>query len=137
MNVAEVHVNLGALKGQLQNELQRACYYIAAGLNAAEQLSEASCWLPATFVRLSPAGNSPWPLDEARQGFQIWLLQSGLRDGVEALGRFLESVRTVLGVWSLLTKQATDSHLLGEDWNRAMFCETREFHRKGLPEKIR
>jgi hypothetical protein len=90
MNVAEVHVKLSALKGQLQNELQRACYYIAAGLNAAEQLSEVSFRLCETCVQLSPAGNLPWPLDEARQGFQRWLLQSGLRDEVEALARFVE-----------------------------------------------
>jgi hypothetical protein len=79
------HTDRGALLGQLQHAIQRTIHLAALGLNAMPRLTQADLELPGTSISLQLAGPAPWPIEEARERFQPWLLGNGLRDATEAI----------------------------------------------------
>jgi hypothetical protein len=134
--VAEIKINLNAVLGQLQNELQTICYMVTAGLSSSSQLTEQSFQPLSTGIQLSPAQNLPLDLEKGRRAYRRWIVSSGVRDAVESVSRFLETIRAVLAVWSLGRKQTPGEAVWGEDWNHTMYREASQFHRRGLPDKI-
>lgn len=130
-----VQVNFGAPLGQLQHAIQRTIHLAALGLNATPRLTQDDLQLPGTSISLQLAGPTPWPIDEAREGFEQWLLMNGLRDATEAISGFLEETRTGLAVWQLAIRSRSGP-VTGADWNEATGSQQRRFHRLGLPDKI-
>jgi hypothetical protein len=91
--------------------------------------------LPGTSISLSFAGPNPWPIEEAREGFQHWVLGNGLRNASEAISGFLEAARAVLAVWQVAIRNRTES-ITDVDLHEATVNQQRRFHRLGLPDKI-
>ena len=130
-----VHVNLGALLGQLQHAIQRTVHLAALGLNAAPRLTQDDLQLPGTSISLYFAGPDPWPIEEAREGFQHWIVMNGLRDATEAISGFLEETRMVLAVWQIGIRNRSEP-ITGADWHEATVRQRQRFHRLGVPDKI-
>ena len=130
-----VHVNLGALLGQLQHAIQRTIYLAALGLNATPRLIQDDLQLLGTSISMQLAGPSVWPIEEAREGFEHWILMNGLRDATEAISGFLEETRMVLAVWQLGIRSRSGP-VTGADWHEATVSQQQRFHRLGLPDKI-
>jgi hypothetical protein len=130
-----IHIDCGALLGNLQHAIQRTIYLAAVGLNATPRLTQDDLQLPGTSISLQIAGPTPWPIEEAREGFEHWILMNGLRDATEAISGFLEETRTVLAAWQIEIRSRSGP-VTGADWHEAMGSQRRRFHRLGLPDKI-
>jgi hypothetical protein len=130
-----IHTDCGALLGQLQHAIQRTIHLAALGLNAMPRLTQADLELPGTSISLQLAGPAPWPIEEARERFQPWLLGNGLRDATEAISGFLEETRMVLAVWHLGIRSRSGP-VPEAEWIEAIENQRWRFHRLGLPDKI-
>jgi hypothetical protein len=130
-----IHIDCGALLGQLQHAIQRTIYLAALGLNATPRLTQDDLQLPGTSISLQIAGPTPWLIEEAREGFQYWILMNGLRDATEAISGFLEETRTVLAAWQIGIR-GRSGPVTGADWHEATVLQRRRFHSLGLPHKI-
>lgn len=128
-----LHVNLAAVTSHLQRVLQGTIDLTSFGLMAAEraQNEEGLKW-PGAWFQLSTAGNEALDFDGASADFKQWVVAAGLRDGIEAVGYFLEEVRKVCAAWSFSGRPS----ILGEEWISKMEREPKKFHRLGLPDKM-
>ncbi|MFC2012629.1 hypothetical protein ACFLVU_05815 [Chloroflexota bacterium] len=127
-----IKINLSALNAVLQRSIQRTIDIVSLGLISAEQITDTGALkLPGAFFHVSPAANFHLDFESARTEFKKWALMGGIRDCIEAVNTFLESVHPICFLYSV------GSPLKGEVWNIGMNSKTRiNFHKRGLPSKI-
>jgi len=129
----KAHINLAALQGTLQRSLQHVQDVVSFGLIASRNASEQTLQMPGAFFHMMPASNVALDFETARREFNKWVLMAGMRDYVEAVNVFLDRCRPVCFLQSMADKPGIPA----EEWNKGMVDESRRFHRKGLPEKIK
>jgi len=107
----EVEANLAAVIGRLRNDLQAACNLVAAGTNCSATLRPDQFEAPNLVIRLSPARNLKWDEESGRAHFAQWVVRNGLRDAVEAMSTYLESIYQVLWAWDFIVNQPAEGYL--------------------------
>lgn len=132
-----VNVNLDALLGALHRDIQRITNLVAVGIQSPITLDEDSLAIRSESMQYRFGSSPPWKSkDEARADYEDWVFGNGFRDIIESVGAFLESVRQVLGLWSLGDRQKAGEELSGASWGDEMQDAAKRFHRLGFPDKV-
>jgi hypothetical protein len=132
MNVASLAVNLLAMQGQFNAAIQRLLDAYAAAAAALPLVDDAtySSFAPS-FLRVQ-AQNTRLSRDGAVAEAEQWLRCTVIRDAIELTNLFLDECHLV----SALFKVTHDGKLRGEDYNRIIDEEQKQFHKLGLPDKL-
>jgi len=133
MNVASLAVNFPAMQSKFNAALQRLLDAYAAAAAALPLVDDAtySSFAPS-FLRVQ-AHNTRLTRDEAVAEAEQRQLRAVMRDAIEITNSFMEECRLV----SALFKGINDGKLRGEDYNRIVDDEQKQFHKLGLPDKFK
>jgi len=132
-----VNVNLDALLGSLQREIQRVTNLVAVGLQSPVALDAAALAIRTDSIDYRFGSVQLWNSDnDARADYENWVYGNGLRDVIESVSTFLESVREVLALWALGDRQKSGESLTGATWVAEMQDAAKRFHRLGFPDKV-
>ncbi len=96
-----LQINLDAPQGLLQRSLQRAIDLVAFGLTARTAVPEGQVRMPGPVPQFATAQNYAMSFAQAKDEFEIWVLQSGFRDAVEGMQEFLEEARVACAALAL------------------------------------
>jgi hypothetical protein len=132
--VASLAVNLLAMQGQFNAAIQRLLDAYAAAAAALPLVDDAtySSFAPS-FVSISPAQNMRLTRDGAVAEAEQWQLRAVIRDAIELTNLFLDQCRLVSALFEVIH----DGKLRGEDYNRIVNNESKQFHRRGFPDKLK
>ncbi len=96
-----LQINLEAPQARLQRSLQRAIDLVAFGLTAGAAAPEGQVRMPGPAMQFATAQNYAMSFAQAKEEFELWVLQSGFRDAVEGMQDFLEEARVVCAALAL------------------------------------
>jgi hypothetical protein len=125
-----IDVNLPALLGKLQVELQRLSDLTTIGLVGTPKVEEADYREPRDFAALQIASDKRMSLSKAREEFQTWCLKNSFTEAIDLLSAFLEECRTIAALFRL------HGACTGSDLNKAYIEDAKKFHELGFPKKI-
>jgi len=131
-----ISINLDALRGELQQSLQRAIYLVGAGLQTKDNIKSDQLYIPNDGMQMIYADSLVWDDNAAINRYEQWILSNGFRDAIESLSMFLESAHRVMSFWEFSEKQKNGVQLTGADLNEVMTTIPQKFHRLVFPDKL-
>lgn len=132
-----VNINLDGLLLELLRVLQRSNHLVSYGLQLKHKAKSESPNLPIGKFELIFEGHLNWDADEIKRQYNNWILTNGFRDTIEGINGFLESVHSILSYWDLTKSPNKTVEIKGSDWNKIIVDGQKQFHRLGLPVKLK
>ena len=129
------HVNisinlLGAL-GKFLVQLQHLADFVSVGVIGIGKVEKADYEQSPFAYSYQIAGQHRVPYPQIKDQFTNWCVKNSFTEAVDILSLFLEECRLIAALYSLGSGTVT-----GEQWNQAVFGESRRFHRLPFPAKI-
>lgn len=131
-----ISINLDALRGELQQSLQRVIHLVGIGLQTKDYIKSDQLYIPNNGMEMIYAKSVVWDDNYAQNKYVQWILSNGFRDAIECLSMFLESAHRVLSFWEFSERQNDGIQLTGANLNEVMTTIPQKFHRLGFPDKL-
>jgi hypothetical protein len=127
---ATLNIDLATMQAKPLVQLQHLLDLTAISMLGIERVDETSYASFRRFFMVSPASELRLSRDAAASGATEWFLRTAFRDGIEAVGAFLEECRIVSALCS------SGEPLTVGVYERVTDDEAKKFHRLGLPAKV-
>jgi hypothetical protein len=131
-----VKIDLNGISGRVSRDLKRIILLASAGLQSVDKVDTDNLTLPVG-MKIQIQQDLPIVRDELIEEFGEWILACGLRDAIEAVSAAIEEAHNVLSIWQVTNFQHKQTKISGTEWRNVVVDGARDFHRFGLPIKLR
>jgi hypothetical protein len=129
-------LNLQALQGTLNRNVQRVSHFVATALIADTASLTEPLQGHGRVVTYSYQPGLQWTEPSAAAEYRIWALLNGFRDLAEVATYFLQSVHSLCIAAKLSELQARKGHVTGADWQDMVVTAENRFEKANLPQKL-
>ena len=131
-----IRIDLNGISGRVSRDLKRIILLASAGLQNIDKIDTENLNLPVE-MKIQIEQDAPVVKDKFLEDFGEWILACGLRDAIEALSAALEEAHDVLSIWDVTNFKIGQAKIPSQEWQKIFVNGARDFHRFGLPVKLR